>query len=217
MRVDLRAEWLIGTALAVLLLPLRWVAALILAMAFHEACHLLVLRLLGVKLGILEAGSFGAKLSTASMTRRQELIGAAAGPVGSLCLLAFFDTYPELAVCGLAQGFYNLLPVYPLDGGRILRCAVDRLFPNRAEGIEKAVRNLTFVILCVFAAVCVSLFPRWCGAVLLFLFCIQKNFLQRKGNRGTINSTMCMRGKENDTVTAADPAGGAEACPIYRR
>ena len=60
------------------------------------------------------------------MSPIREAICALAGPLGSFSLLLISEYFPEAAVCGLIQGAYNLIPVYPLDGGRLMRCLLPR-------------------------------------------------------------------------------------------
>lgn len=109
-------------ALLLLTVPLPILAAAILAAAFHEGCHVLAVRLLGGRIEGCGLTWGGAILDVSGLPRKREALAAAAGPFGSLLLLSLTRWLPTLALCGLAQGLYNLLPVYPLDGGRILFC-----------------------------------------------------------------------------------------------
>ena len=111
----------ITLAASLLLLPLDWLLAAILAAGFHEVCHLAVLKHYSIPVRQITLGGMGASIRAGVMSARQELLCAAAGPLGSLSLLIWVRRFPLLALIGTAQGLFNLLPVYPLDGGRILR------------------------------------------------------------------------------------------------
>lgn len=125
-------------ALGLLILPLKWLIAVCLAAGFHELCHYAAARLLGVTILSFSVGPGGCLLSTGPLTRRRELICAAAGPAGSLLLFFLIHHFPLLAICGLVQGVYNLLPIYPMDGGRILRCIAGEAISIRVERFFRA-------------------------------------------------------------------------------
>lgn len=141
-RIEFSACFLI--ALGLLILPLDWLFGAILAAVFHELCHYMTAKMLGIScLGIrIQAG--GMVMELPPVSRTEELVIAAAGPVGSFFLLCFVHLYPQLAVCGAVQGTFNLLPIWPLDGGRILRCLFSN--PRLCEFIE---RSAAVGILCV--------------------------------------------------------------------
>ncbi len=112
----------IFAALTILLLPLKWAFAAFIAAAFHELCHILALHLCGGNVRNLSVGDRGAVIYADSMPMFKSLICVLAGPLGSLLLVAFMRWIPRIAFCALFQALYNLLPIYPLDGGRAFRC-----------------------------------------------------------------------------------------------
>lgn len=138
-------------ALLLLLLPLPWVLAAVLAAAFHEGCHMTALFFSGGELLQFRAGFRGMTMTVGELSIFQELLCAAAGPAGSFLLLLLYRWFPEIALCGAVQGLYNLLPLYPYDGGRILRCLGNLLFPGQAEAVCRILENLVCLILALSA------------------------------------------------------------------
>lgn len=143
MRGNVAAGVLILLALTFLVLPLRWVLAVIIAGAFHELCHYGAVRLCGGNVRALHAGFCGARMEVSGLTAGKELLCALAGPAGSLSLLFVARWLPRTAICGGFHAIFNLLPVYPLDGGRALRCWMAILLPPKAgERFCQAVEGL---------------------------------------------------------------------------
>ena len=132
--------WLLGAATAFLFF------ASVLA---HEFSHALVARRFGLKVAGITLFIFGGATSIESDSRspREEALIALAGPVASLVIgaallgiAALVDSREAgavlwwLGVINVVLGVFNLVPGYPMDGGRVLRAILWRLRgdPNTA-------------------------------------------------------------------------------------
>jgi Zn-dependent protease len=143
--------------------PAYWLAAVVAALLFyasllsHEMGHALVARRLGISVDGITLWVFGgiARLRSDATSPGAEAKVAIAGPVVSLVLaLAFggatfaLDTLSgpplvEGAVAWLAASnaillLFNLLPAFPLDGGRILRAWLWRRTGDRYRATARA-------------------------------------------------------------------------------
>ena len=116
-------------AILLLILPFPWVFAMGVAALVHELFHLAALYL--CKEMPQNAGIYAgvAMIQIPEMSRKKELLCSLAGPVGSMLLLLFARWIPRIAICAALQSAYNLLPIYPLDGGRALSCLLSMLLP----------------------------------------------------------------------------------------
>ena len=130
----------------ILLLPVRVLLAALAAVSVHELAHLVALVWCDVPVHRIFLGMRGARIHTGFMTSGQEAICAAAGPAGSFLLLLLRDCFPPIAVIGAVQGIYNLLPVYPLDGGRVVHAVLDMIAPNRCREIVSVISAGTVLL-----------------------------------------------------------------------
>ena len=128
--ISVRAGFYIHLCLCILLLPIHWVIAWMAAATVHELSHCLCLRLLKVRIYHITISSFGAKIQTEFISEMKQFVASLAGPAGGLLLLLLSNWFPRLAICGFLQSVYNLVPIYPLDGGRALCAVILRLFPG---------------------------------------------------------------------------------------
>lgn len=123
-RIDVAPGAYLLWAILLMVLPLRWLLACTAAAAIHELFHILAIRILGGQVWDIRIDAGGARIDTAPMEAGRELVCALAGPLGALIVLPFFRWIPCTAICVVLQSAYNLLPLYPLDGGRALRCGL---------------------------------------------------------------------------------------------
>ena len=121
-------------AMMLLMLPLKWMLAAAIAATHHELCHLVAIRLCRGDIHSFSLSVDGANLDVSSLSPAKELICSLAGPIGGLSLLLFSRWIPRIAVCAAFQSLYNLLPIYPLDGGRALWCGITMLLPPKKAG-----------------------------------------------------------------------------------
>lgn len=120
LKLQVTGSALMMLALWLLVLPLRWVLGALSAAFVHELGHLIALWLCEVPVLGMEIHGTGAAIRTAPMEPREELYCALAGPLTGALVCLFWRWFPEAAACGAVQTLFNLLPVYPMDGGRVM-------------------------------------------------------------------------------------------------
>ena len=104
-----------------------WFASALPAVVFHEAGHALAIILFGGQIHTVRLDLAGLCLeSTLTGHRRKQIICLLAGPCAGFLWtgLAFCiprEFFLKSAQVGLVIDLFNLLPVWPLDGGHILR------------------------------------------------------------------------------------------------
>lgn len=133
---ELAAEWYWGAGLFATLLLFASVLA-------HELAHSLVAKASGIEVSRITLFVFGgvAQMKSEPKSPADELKIAGAGPVMSVLLAVLFGSLwlmlrNETALVGevlkylaLANGIlavFNMVPAFPLDGGRVLRAAIWR-------------------------------------------------------------------------------------------
>lgn len=124
-----RDYWFVGAAAALLLF---------ISVLFHELCHSFVAQARGLAVKSITLFIFGgvSNIAQESEDPRDEFLIAVVGPLSSLALAGLFwlgvlaipnDTSPlgallfYLTTVNLMLAIFNILPGFPLDGGRVLR------------------------------------------------------------------------------------------------
>jgi Zn-dependent protease/CBS domain-containing protein len=138
---------------------LYWIVGALIALLFfgsvlaHELSHALVARHFGLKVREITLFIFGGAATLEGETKRpwDEALIAAAGPLISLVIAAVLfgidavSHQPQLgAITGwlgfinLTLGLFNLIPGFPMDGGRILHALLWKLRGDRSVATRNA-------------------------------------------------------------------------------
>lgn len=139
-----------------------WVTALVGTLLFyacllaHELSHSLVARRYGVKVSGITLWLFGgvSRLEGEPTTAGSEALIAGVGPltslvIGGIAFLLALATYGSpilsalfgwLTFVNIALGLFNLLPAFPLDGGRLLSSFLWWRSGSRQRGVHNAVQ-----------------------------------------------------------------------------
>lgn len=145
---------------------------------FHELGHLFTGLFLGFKpysLGInplglsinfeINARDYNKKVIKGNVLALKKLIIALGGPFVNFVLVIFFLMLDQdllgvskefLVYANILIGLFNLIPIYPLDGGRILKNVLHIL-----TGLESTysytnlISNISIIILTMFSSICI--------------------------------------------------------------
>lgn len=161
-----------------------WVCFLLFfaCIVFHECGHLLFALLFGGKVHQIELNIFGGRLDCTlpSLTLMQELCFNLGGIAVNLLLMqvrlpwkevdSFFYEYNKLLVV------FNLLPIYPLDGGRLLEVACKRIYTPHQAFVAVSYCSIFFLIGLTVASVVLK---SW-GLLLISFFLLFKNIDRMK-------------------------------------
>jgi Zn-dependent protease len=179
-------------------LGLVWVTSFILLLftcvVAHELGHCLVARRFGVQVGRILLLPIGGMAEFDRIPRRpgQEMAIAIAGPLVNFLLVGLLllagvrfppgwdiEQFPltlaelgrHLVVVNIIMGCFNLVPVFPMDGGRIFRALLALRLPYlRATFVAATVGKILAVI---GATVMIFAFDNWLGALLFgFIFLV---------------------------------------------
>lgn len=133
------------------------------SLLLHELAHSIVARRLGVPIKGITLFLFGgvAELEAEPQSARVEFWVALAGPVMSLCLALGFWCFAQfsemvpgysiitevlsyLAMINLVLAIFNMLPAFPLDGGRVLRAYLWHRTGDPLKATETAAKSGAF-------------------------------------------------------------------------
>ena len=155
----------------------------------HELGHIIVGVILKMKIEKIEmlpcgfSSSFQAnlkdyeyKIKNANLLTLKKMIIALAGPILSLTLVIIFTyvnipyiTKQDVIYSNLLISIFNLIPLYPLDGGRIIKGILHIEFgKDKSESLTNSVSKTTIIVLTIVSSIAVYCLKN----VAIFLICI---------------------------------------------
>jgi Zn-dependent protease len=167
-----------------LILPVPTVIAVFISILIHELSHAYVADRLGWMVSGIRIDLFtGSAAVDTNIHERDSIPVVAAGPLSNLALaivsifIGLFFPYNFLVtmvVVNILLFLFNILPIYPMDGGRILRDTLYLKLKNRRKSvrISAVVSLITTTLVLIYA---ISTF-----SVILIIFCLLFGYMALK-------------------------------------
>ena len=125
----------------------------------------------------LEINPFGFLISFNNESNKvKEVFVALAGPVMSIGLAILFQninfryiTIEEVVYSNILIFLFNMLPIYPLDGGRIVKGLLHiKMGEIKSEKLANKISYITIILVTIFSSITVYYFQNFA----IFLICI---------------------------------------------
>jgi len=185
LNIHIQFGFLVIVALSLFVIPMQWVVGWLFAAILHELSHIMAMQIMRIKIVSVTLKQSGAVIKTEAMMPYQELLCALCGPLGGLVTFILTRrSFPQVALCALVQAAYNLIPIYPLDGGRALRCAFACILGSECAMLLSNCISVACIVLVAVITVCILC--QWDGKliaiilIVLLVALISKYFLQRE-------------------------------------
>lgn len=139
----------------------------------HEIAHVLMAKLFGLQTKKIICGLFGFRAKIIDfnlLNNKKKFLVLIAGPSVNFCFWLLCNDL-VLKEINFFIGSINLLPIYPLDGGRILILILKKLFFNRANKLFMRLNKIIIFLICVAGIIFQNLCLLFLG---FYLFLINK-------------------------------------------
>lgn len=192
MKIKLDLKIFIFMIIFILTSQIRVYGILMLFAFIHEVGHILAGIILGFKLSSIEIMPLGLKVSfnvesnnynnkilKANMLTIKKLIIAMAGPITNLLFVIIYLIFDidflfiqreEIIYSNILIGAFNLIPIYPLDGGRIIKCLIHIFLGlKKAYKYTNLISNITIIVFSIVTSISI-LFYKNMAVVFIIIY-----------------------------------------------
>lgn len=198
-------------------------AFLMLFAFIHELGHLVAGIILNMKPKVFEIApygfsisfedsytSFNKKIKKSNMSAIKKIVVASAGPIVNLLIISISYMYyiitKNMVILGMQLNLviysnllifiFNLLPIYPLDGGRILK-EIIHIFWGLYKSYKyiNSISNITLIALTVISSIMVLIYKNIAIVIIiiyLWIIVIKENIIYEKKKK-ILNAAYCKK------------------------